>query len=217
VRVPTKILTTLAGNMVERFVAEELTTLEARSSAAAFQVTLHPADLVISGGQYQVARVRAVIAEHLAFSAAHQTWTKEANELEERVTLLWQQFQARAISAETVREELKGIAATRNRLDMEFEEWEVLERQQLLVERALLDASPSSQSSTPTAAPTAAMPTAAAQPQQRGTVETSGQRDRLVGAALFSGLMALGAFLPWQPTRQQTAKTNEGEKVREAP
>lgn len=187
VSLPTKILVSLAGTLVDQFVADKLTTLRTNT----LEVTIHPADLVLSGKPFEVARVRAQLAEGLAFTRANQTWTKEATDLENAATELWQKFRAGSIDAPAVRQELKRLEEARSHLEVEFEEWEVLERQQLLLERSLLDGDAARvtgdardrirASSLPPAA-------AAETPEAR-------RRDGLVGAGLLGALMLLGSFL----------------------
>src|SRR5579871_2252584 len=136
-RAPVKVLGALASGMVKSLVAENLTTLVAPS----LEVMLHPADLVISGKEHEVARARAAIAEQLAFSKAYLTWTKEANQFEDRLRELWDAMRR---APETF---LRGQAAQRLRqiendlhhAELTYDEWEVLFRGALLVERGLLE------------------------------------------------------------------------------
>jgi hypothetical protein len=194
VRLPTQILVSLAGTLVDRFVVEELTMLQSEK----LTVTVHPADLVLNGSKFEVVRVRALLTERLAFSRANQTWTKEANDLENRVTALWQQLHAQQISPLAARQQLKQMEQERNRLNMEFEEWEILERQQLLVERSLLDATAAAE---PGETVVPSMPhekEADAKPVSRVEETThkprAGKFDFLLGATVLSGLVLLGWF-----------------------
>src|SRR6185503_17240126 len=84
-RLPTKVLTTLAGGAVDDLVAEQLTELRTDR----LEVLLHPSDLVISGSERDAARANAIIAEQLAFAPAYLTWSKEANEIEDRLRKIW--------------------------------------------------------------------------------------------------------------------------------
>jgi hypothetical protein len=129
-RAPTKVLTTLSGGGVEDLVAERLTTLRGKQLA----VTLHPADLVVEGKEADVAHVRARLAEQLAFSHAHLTWTKEGNEVEDRIHAVWDAVQAGG--GAHVLGRLRAIEEDLGRLEIQYEEWEVLFRAILLVERA---------------------------------------------------------------------------------
>jgi hypothetical protein len=106
-RVPTKVLTLLAGGAIENLVAEQLATLRGE----ALEVTLHPSDLVISGKEADVAGARAVLAEQLAFSCAHLTWTEEAQETEDRLEALWRQVGDGRTDGSPER---RGLAVTRD-------------------------------------------------------------------------------------------------------
>src|SRR6185295_7241638 len=57
-RLPTKVLTTLAGGAVDKLVADQLTELAADS----LEVLLHPSDLVVNGREKDTARAHAIIA-----------------------------------------------------------------------------------------------------------------------------------------------------------
>lgn len=96
---------------------------------------------MISGKDRDVVHVRATLAEQLAFSKAYLTWTKEANALEDRLGKLWRTTKS-APPGEVPPEpavELKAIHREIKALDhIPYEEWEVLSRGALLVERGLL-------------------------------------------------------------------------------
>jgi hypothetical protein len=135
-RVPTKLFTLLAGVEIEHLVADRLTTLR----SPRLEVLLHPSDLVLSGKEADVARARAVIAEQLAFSKAYMTWTKEANELEDRLRVLWRRLKerSRGFSAAEALTQLHAIERDLRAVKLPYEEWEVLFRNKLLLERGLL-------------------------------------------------------------------------------
>lgn len=136
-RIPTKILTTFAGGPVESLVANEMVELHGDG----LEVLLHPSDLVISGRELVAARARAVLAEHLAFSKAYLTWDKEANEIEDALRAIWED---QTVGREGMTAALKRLANVERRLHAQafpYEEWEVLYREKLVVERKLLRAS----------------------------------------------------------------------------
>jgi hypothetical protein len=133
-RLPTKILTLLAGGAVTTMVADELTVLKSKT----IEVLTHPSDLVISGRELEAAHARAVLAERLTFTDAHLTWDKEANEIEDRLRAIWR---AQRVGADALREGLQRLAAVEGDLrkhPFPYEEWEVLYRETLVVERRLL-------------------------------------------------------------------------------
>ena len=134
-RAPTRVLTTLAGGSLENLVAKRLTTL--RSDR--LEVTLHPSDLVLEGKTADVVRARALLAGELAFSKAHLTWTKEGNELEDAIEGVWHDLKMGA-SASLAMGRLRAIEEELRRVEIPFEEWEVLFRAKLLVQVAAHDA-----------------------------------------------------------------------------
>ncbi len=135
-RVPTKVLTTLAGIAVSNFVADQLTTLQSDK----VQVILHPSDMVISGRELDAARAHAIISEQLTFTAAYMTWDKEANQLEDRLRATWTLLreQRDGTIATDAMGWLRGIERDLHQQDLPYEEWEVLFREKMQVERALL-------------------------------------------------------------------------------
>ena len=135
-RLPIKVLTVVAGKGVSNLVADNLTMLRSDK----LEIILHPSDLAISGRRYDAAHARAVIVEQLAFSPAYMTWTKEANELEDRLGELWNHAREQAPGgnpAELVAE-LQKIERDLRWAEIDHEEWDVLFREKLLVERGIL-------------------------------------------------------------------------------
>jgi hypothetical protein len=130
-RAPTKVLTLFARGTVAGLVADRMTALRSKD----LEVVLHPSDLVISGREATAARARAIIAEHVVFTPAYLTWDKESNELEDRMRAVWRARDTRP-SAD-LGAELKAIEARLRELEAPYEEWEVLFRELLLLERAL--------------------------------------------------------------------------------
>jgi hypothetical protein len=135
-RVPTRILTTFAGGAVNHLVADQLTALHGDG----LEVLAHPSDLVISGRETVAARARAILAERLTFSPAYLTWDKEANEIEDALRAIWSD---QAGGREALHQGLARLADVERRLHTEsfpFEEWDVLYRETLVVERKILRA-----------------------------------------------------------------------------
>jgi hypothetical protein len=81
------------------------------------EVVVHPMDLAIRGRKGPVSRARAAIARELTFTRAYQTWTPEAQALEDAL--------ARAARGDADLDVIgRGIAAT----ELDFEQWEILYR-----------------------------------------------------------------------------------------
>lgn len=133
---PTKVITFFAGGWIEDLVSEELTVL----NSPKIEVLVHPSDLVIRGREHDAIRAQAELTEHLVFIPAYQTWTKEAQELEDDLSQLWQAISDRhsIISPEAVFGTLAEIERRLRETQVSFEEWEVLFRQKLLLERECL-------------------------------------------------------------------------------
>lgn len=134
-RFPTKVLTFFAGGMVNNLVADQLTVLK----ASKIEVLLHPSDLVIRGKEYDVARARSLIAENLTFTKAYQTWTEEANHLEDRLASIWHQIkQDSCLQPGPCLDKLHQVEHDLRTSVISFEEWEVLSREKMSVELKLL-------------------------------------------------------------------------------
>lgn len=136
-RLPTKVLTALAGGAVDDLVADELTELRSPK----IEVLLHPSDLVVNGSEKSAARAHAIIAEQLAFSPAYMTWTKEANEIEDRLRKIWitlRQQSDRPGMLNRLTSRLVAVEHDLRTIEISFDEWDVLFREKLMMERALL-------------------------------------------------------------------------------
>lgn len=79
-------------------------------------------------------------AEQLAHSGAYLTWTKEANELEDRLHGLWCEIKAGASSVRPgeAASRLRSIERDLREVRIPYDEWETLFREKLLAERGLL-------------------------------------------------------------------------------
>jgi len=134
VRLPTRVLTLLAGRTLDAYVAQQLTTLR----AARFEAVLHPSDLVLSGEEGQVVHARSLLVEQLAFGKAHLTWTRDAQALEDDMRRLHGRLALGAGSSGSRQEAglgraLDHVDSRLKDLDVTYEEWEVLFRQRLLL------------------------------------------------------------------------------------
>ncbi len=137
-RAPTKLLTLFAGDEFHKVMADNLTVLVADCC----EVLLHPSDLVIRGRPLDASRLHATLAERLTFTKAYLTWDKEANKLEDRLRAIWLGIMktraARGTFDRRSVDELRSIEAALAKLQVSYEEWEVLFREKLQVERCLL-------------------------------------------------------------------------------
>jgi hypothetical protein len=137
-RLPTRVFTFFAGSGADDLVARHLSALRGEH----VEVILHPSDLVIRGREEQVARAHALITMHLTFSKAYLTWTKEAQAMEDRLGGLWRKVKegGKEFDGKAGLAELDTIEQDLRKLNVSSEEWSVLLREKLQVERTLLRA-----------------------------------------------------------------------------
>lgn len=115
---PGRILAVLGGARVRSLVPRHLVKL-IRSD---LEIVVHPMDLSMRGAKRTVHRAQAALTRDLTFTEAYQTWTKEAQQLEDRL--------ARAAKGQDDLDEIgRAIAA----LVIDHEQWEVLYRLYLQV------------------------------------------------------------------------------------
>ncbi len=128
---PSRLLATVGGESVRRLVPDRIVMLRAED----LEVTIHPSDVAVAGSKQTVARARAAVADRLTRTEAYLTASEEAQEVEDVL---------RALRNPDHREEalaaLEAIDARLARLTVPYEEWEVLYRQRLQIERDLLRA-----------------------------------------------------------------------------
>ena len=110
---PGKVLAVLGGETVRALVPAELAELVGDG----FEMTLHPMDLSLLGHKRTLAHARAAIVRELTFTEAYQTWSKEAQAIEDRL-----------IKAARGDDDLDAIGNELNERDFDFEEWEILYR-----------------------------------------------------------------------------------------
>ena len=143
--IPGRMLGTVAGPGVRSLVPEKLVQLVGEG----LEVGLYPSDIAISGAKLRVARARAAIASRLVATAAWMTTSAEAQEIEGRLERLAAARTAGGAPGAAaanegdappvdVAAELRSIDEALAVLAIPHDEWEVLYRQRLQVERDLL-------------------------------------------------------------------------------
>jgi hypothetical protein len=116
--VPGRILALVGGAGVRALVPKRLSQLRAKE----FTITVHPMDLTLTGKTRALTRARAALVRELTFTEAYQTWTKEAHELEDAL-----------LEASRGRGDVAAIGSRLDKVDLPYEEWEVLYRMLLQV------------------------------------------------------------------------------------
>jgi hypothetical protein len=132
---PARILTRVSGSGVRKLRPDRLVAL----SAPDLNVGVYPSDIAISGPTPIRTRARAAIVSRLATASAHLTTSKEAQEVEDRLGKLVRQGGAAGAPSETAaRANFEAIDATLLDLAVPTDEWDILYRIRLQIERDLL-------------------------------------------------------------------------------
>jgi hypothetical protein len=128
--VPGKLLATVAGTSVRGLLPDRLVRLVGKD----VEVLIYPSDVAISGKQQTTARVQAALASRLTTAKAWLTMSADAQAIEDQ---LGRVARDRPDDAERARAlaSIDDQLATR---EIAYDEWEVLYRQRLQVERDLL-------------------------------------------------------------------------------
>jgi hypothetical protein len=139
--IPGRLLARIAGPGIRALVPDRPVELV----GAGIEVGLYPSDIAIAGTSASVARARAAIATRLTSTAASMTTSAEAQAVEamiERLTLARtagaEPGPVRGIDLATAASTLAAVDRRLSTLDVPQEEWEILFRQRLQVERDLL-------------------------------------------------------------------------------
>lgn len=126
---PSKLLAAVGGNSVKHLVPDRLLVLRNRG----LEVTIYPSDIHMTGTRQQVARSRAAITATVTFTDAYQTTSKEAQQVED----VLQRIAESAPSGALAHRALHDVDVRLANLVVDFDDWQVLYRQRLQVERAL--------------------------------------------------------------------------------
>lgn len=110
---PGRVLALCGGRRVAALVPDRLIVLFGEG----LEVVIHPMDLSLRGRKGPLSRARAAIARELTFTRANQTWTKEAQDIEDAL--------ARAARGAG---DLDAIARRIADSELDFEQWEILYR-----------------------------------------------------------------------------------------
>lgn len=132
---PAWILTRVSGPGVRTLRADRLVELKGPD----LRVGIYPSDIAISGTSATRSTARAAIISRLATTAAHLTSTAEAQAMEDRLDGIVARGST-AVAGETPRqrEELEAIDRELVDLPVSAEEWDILYRIRLQIERDLL-------------------------------------------------------------------------------
>jgi hypothetical protein len=127
---PARVLAAVAGSGVRSLVPDRLVQLTSRN----LEIQLYPSDVAIAGQEVLVNRARSAMASRLTATTAFMTTSAEAQAIEERI----QHVADRERMDEPAQRELATIDDRLAHVEIPYEEWEVLYRMRLQIERDLL-------------------------------------------------------------------------------
>jgi hypothetical protein len=134
---PATWLAAVAGSSASSLVPEKMIQLDGKD----IDILIYPMDLLISGKPKLVARARAAMASRLTTSAAHLTVSAEAQAIEDRLAALARPSPSAPDAPrrfdDAAAAEFTAIDQQLSTIEIPYEEWEVLYRQRLQVERDL--------------------------------------------------------------------------------
>ena len=136
--VPGRLLAKAAGGNVRSLVPDRLVELK----APGVEISVYPYDISISGERLPRTRARAAILGEFASTSSHLTTSAEAQSVEDRLERLatGPARPVRVLPAAT-QKELDAVDRSLLELDISTDEWDILYRLRLQVERdALVDA-----------------------------------------------------------------------------
>jgi hypothetical protein len=132
---PARILSRVAGRNVRNLRPDRLIVL----TGSNLNVGVYPSDIAISGTIRRLTRARAAIVSRLVTASAHQTTSKEAQEVEDRLGEVARPGgRDAAASSARARKEFEAIDETLLDLKVPTDEWDILYRIRLQIERDLL-------------------------------------------------------------------------------
>jgi len=132
--VPARLLSAVAGENVRKLRPERLMDLVGPD----LRIGVYPSDIAISGPTKHRTRARAAMVSRLATTSAHLTTTAEAQEVEDRLADLAHSRRTAGAMPAAARVKLESIDSRLLDLAVPTDEWDILYRLRLQVERDIL-------------------------------------------------------------------------------
>ncbi len=139
--VPTAILLKLGGDAFRGYVPDRLEYFR----DGALEASLYPNGLLLRGPKTKVTRAHGLVSEALSHSAALQTMDPQAQAIEHRIHSLWDYFDRDPIGnvgSEPLRDAVANLARDLSEADISFEDWQILYRELLQLDRDLSGQAP---------------------------------------------------------------------------
>jgi hypothetical protein len=193
--IPGELVARVGGGGVRALLPDHLIEL----AGPRLEVGIYPSDITISGPKPERLLARAAILSRLATTSAHLTTSAEAQAVEDRLERLARPSSGEAGAIAAVEQELRAIDDVLAHLDVAADEWDVLYRIRLQVERDLLVRSFGVASSDVSAPQGRSIPPA--------RTDGAASRSEYLVAAGAIALMALDVALALLPPRPRRPKT----------
>ncbi len=136
VAAPIRILTWLGGDAFRSYVPTQLEHFVSPD----LELSLYPSGLLLRGKAHSVTWAHGLIAESVVHTEGLQTVDPKAQALEKRIRRVWKTYDTappQIVGAENLVQALEQISGDLGRLQVDFDDWQVLYRQILQVGRAI--------------------------------------------------------------------------------
>jgi hypothetical protein len=136
VAAPIRILTWLGGDAFRSYVPSQLEHFVSPD----LELSLYPSGLLVRGKAQSVTWAHGLIAESVVHTEGLQTVDPKAQALEKRIRRVWKTYDtapAQIVGSENLVQALEQLSGDLARLQVDFDDWQVLYRQILQVGRAI--------------------------------------------------------------------------------
>jgi hypothetical protein len=136
VRAPTRILSYFGGDAFRAFVPQDLEHFESPALAISF----YPSGAVLRGEPQKTTWAHGLIAEAVAHSAGLQTYAPETQDLERQIRRIWKTLDDEPVAhvdSSQLLGRTRDLADELGKVNVSFDDWQVVYRQILQLERAL--------------------------------------------------------------------------------
>lgn len=133
---PSNVLRKLGGKSLRGFMPARLAYWKGPHVELAF----YPSDILIRGEKGHTAWVHGLLAEQLARSAGLQTFDARAQDLERQIRQVWRVYDedpVRHRGSKVLNSRVKEMAEELQELPVDYEDWQVLYRQLVQLDRAI--------------------------------------------------------------------------------
>ena len=136
VRAPIRLLSWFGGEAFRAFVPQKLEHFRSPQ----LEISFYPSGAVLRGEAQRTTWAHGLLAEAVVHSPGLQTFAAEAQDLERQIRRIWKVFDEEPVAhahSERLLGRTRELAQELGKIDVSFEDWQVLYRQILQLERAI--------------------------------------------------------------------------------